>query len=196
MQAKKSPRTNQERSDATREALLQAARALFVERGYAETSTPDIVAAAGITRGALYHHFADKRALFRAVVEAEARAVAHEIDRSTTNSSSPLAALLAGSETYLKAMKLPGRTRLLLIDGPAALGVAAMQEIDNDSSAQTLRDGLQAAMQAPKGVSLAHLTALLSAAFDRAALEIDAGEEARAVTTAMKLVITKVVGGS
>ena len=63
-------RTNRDRTERTRAALLQAARALFVAKGYADTSTPEIVAAAGITRGALYHHFDDKRALFRAVVAA------------------------------------------------------------------------------------------------------------------------------
>jgi AcrR family transcriptional regulator len=194
MQAKRLPRTNQERSDATRDALLKAARKLFVDRGYAETSTPDIVAAAGITRGALYHHFEDKRALFRAVVEAEARAVADEIEQSTGSAATPLAALLSGTDAYLVTMTVPGRTRLLLIDGPAALGVAAMQEIDEASSAQTLRNALEAVMKPPKGVSLDHLTALLSASFDRAALEIDGAEDPRAVTAAMKFVLTKIVG--
>jgi AcrR family transcriptional regulator len=193
MQAKRLPRTNQERSDATRDSLLNAARKLFIERGYAETSTPDIVAAAGITRGALYHHFEDKRALFRAVVEAEGSAVADEIERSTGIAAAPLASLLAGTDAYLEAMTVRGRTRLLLIDGPAALGIAAMQEIDAATSAQTLHDALDAVMKPPKSVSLDHLTALLSAAFDRAALEIDAGADRRAVTAAMKLILTKVV---
>uniref|UniRef100_UPI001ABCFCCB SDR family NAD(P)-dependent oxidoreductase n=1 Tax=Variovorax paradoxus TaxID=34073 RepID=UPI001ABCFCCB len=72
-------RTNKERTETTRQALTEAARALFVDQGYGQTSTPDIVAAAGITRGALYHHYADKRDLFRHVLEQESRAVAAEI---------------------------------------------------------------------------------------------------------------------
>ncbi|NUS71372.1 MAG: helix-turn-helix transcriptional regulator, partial [Ensifer adhaerens] len=76
MQQDISRRSNRERSDTTRAAILDAARGLFVTRGYADTSTPDIVAAAGLSRGALYHHFEDKKALFRAVAEREASAVA------------------------------------------------------------------------------------------------------------------------
>ncbi len=62
-------RTQTERSEATREALVEAARILFAERGYAGVGTEEIVRAAGVTRGALYHHFDDKRELFAAVYE-------------------------------------------------------------------------------------------------------------------------------
>ncbi|MGN7701953.1 helix-turn-helix domain-containing protein [Cellulosimicrobium sp. 22601] len=78
-----SRRTNAERTLATRSALVAAARELFVDPGYAEASTPQIAAAAHVTRGALYHHYTDKRDLFRAVVEAEAEAVAREIEART-----------------------------------------------------------------------------------------------------------------
>lgn len=94
---------NQSRAvGATTAALLDAARELFVRHGYAETATPSIVARARITRGALYHHFADKRALFRAVVEDEARAVARHIEDTTRTEQDPLGALLTGSDAYLK----------------------------------------------------------------------------------------------
>src|SRR5918997_5375484 len=62
-------RTQEERSTATRGALVDAGRRLWAERGYAAVGTPEIAAAAGVTRGAMYHQFADKAALFRAVVE-------------------------------------------------------------------------------------------------------------------------------
>ena len=91
MQEANSPRrSNRERTEATRAALLDAARKLFVEKSYAETGTPEIVAAAGVTRGALYHHFADKQALLRAVVEAESQAVAQEIDRAALTFGMPM----------------------------------------------------------------------------------------------------------
>jgi AcrR family transcriptional regulator len=190
LQPKRSPRANRERSDATRRALIGAARRLFVRHGYAGTSTPGIVAAAGLTRGALYHHFEDKRALFRAVVEAEARAVADQIEASAGAAAGPLPALLAGAAAYLGAMAAPGRARLLLVDGPAVLGPELMRDIDERSSALTLREGLRAAAAPlPGGVALERLTPLVSAAFDRAALDLAAGASPRAVEAAMRFLL-------
>lgn len=193
MQRAKAKRTNQERSEATTAALLSAARELFVRHGYAETATPSIVARARITRGALYHHFADKRDLFRAVVEAEARAVARHIEDSTQPEQDPLAALLTGSDAYLQAMTVPGRTRLLLIEGPAVLGVQAMQAIDEGTAARTLLEGLREAMGKPRGVSLERLASLLSAAFDRAALDLEGGADLREVSAAIRHLLVKLV---
>lgn len=73
MQQENQRRTNRQRTEETREKLIEAARRMFVEKSYAETSTPEIVAAAGVTRGALYHHFADKQALFATIAEREPR---------------------------------------------------------------------------------------------------------------------------
>jgi AcrR family transcriptional regulator len=171
------PRSNRERTDATRQALIDAARSLFVQLGYGDTSTPAIVAAAHITRGALYHHFADKRDLFRAVLEQEARAVAQDIEAAAPAGSTAREALLAGSDAYLAAMRAPGRTRLLLVDAPAVLGPAEARALDDAHAARSLHEGLGAALE-EAGVQpapLAELAALLSAAFDHAALAVDAG---------------------
>jgi AcrR family transcriptional regulator len=180
MQEAKERRSNRDRTEATRRELIAAARRLFTEKSYAETSTPEIVAAAGVTRGALYHHFADKQALFQAVVEQEAEEVAAEIERASPASLSPRDALIAGSDAYLAAMRALGRTRLLLLDGPAVLGRAVMDEIDGRHGNRTLREGLIAAMRSGtmKTLPTDALTGLLAAAFDRAALAIDAGASA------------------
>lgn len=180
MQRKSVRLSNPERTEATRRSLIAAARELFVTRGYAETSTPEIVAAAGVTRGALYHHFADKQALFREVVEQEAAAVAGEIDEATAPGQAPRAALLQGSQAFLAAMAKPGRTRLLLLDGPAVLGRGEMDAIDRRHGNRTLREGLTYAMQqkAMPSLPVDALTAVLAAAFDRAALAITEGAPA------------------
>ncbi|MDX3928593.1 MAG: TetR family transcriptional regulator [Shinella sp.] len=180
-------RSNRERTESTVSALIEAARALFVEKGYVETATPDIVAAAGVTRGALYHHFEDKKALFRAVVEREAQAVAAAIEERAAPAGSPREALLAGAAAYFDAMAKEGRTRLMLLDGPAVLGFASIGAIDSENAEGTLRDGLAAALAAA-GKSdrlIGALTALLSAAFDRAAIAIEAGESRADLETAI-----------
>lgn len=169
-------RTNKERTESMRLALMAAARQLFVEKGYAETATPDIASAAGVTRGALYHHFEDKKALFAAIVADEARQVGAEIEASAAGLSNARDALLTGARGYFDAMAVPGRTRLLLLDGPAILGLPNLQIIDAEHVEASLKAGLADLFAANGNVTLLDAFAqLLSASFDRAALAIEAG---------------------
>jgi AcrR family transcriptional regulator len=190
-------RSNRERTEMTRAALVNAARKLLIEKGYAGTATPDIVAAAAVTRGALYHHFADKRALFHAVVEQEAATVAAEIERAAPQARTAVEALLSGGDAYLQAMREAGRTRLLLLDGPAVLGREAMDAIDNRHGNRTLREGLVAAMQSReiRRIPIDPLTALVAAAFDRAALAIEGGADPDAFKLAMHALIEGLLDG-
>ncbi|MCU0827877.1 MAG: TetR/AcrR family transcriptional regulator [Tabrizicola sp.] len=165
-------RTQRERSDAMRTALIRAGRDLFVRLGFASTGTPDIVAAAGVTRGALYHHFVDKEALFAAVVRAEAEAVAAEIEAADYVGLEPVDALIRGGQAYLAAMAVPGRARLMLVEAPAILSPHVLMEIDLGTGGRTLETALQAAGT----VDPRPMASLLSAAFDRAALAIERGE--------------------
>ncbi len=192
MQQEPIRRSNVERTRATRARLLAAARELFVAKGYAETGTPEIVAAANVTRGALYHHFADKQALFHAVVEQESAAVAQEIEKAAPSSMPPVDALIAGGVAFIRAMRAHGRTRLLLLDGPAVLGRAELDRIDLETGALgSLRDGLSAAMAsgALPSLPLGAFTALLSAAFDRAALAVDDGADPTDYETVIAAII-------
>lgn len=180
MQEKSEVRSNKNRTEATRSALLTAARQLFAEKGYAETSTPEIVRTAGVTRGALYHHFEDKVALFRAVITEEFRAVAEEITKSAKSvPGSALDALRQGSRGFLDAMSDKGRVRIMLRDGPAVLGQMELDKIDRDTSADTLRLGLAEAMEEGeiKRLPLDALTKQLSALFDRSALAVSEGDD-------------------
>lgn len=179
--------SNEDRSALTRAALLKAARKLFVEKGYADTATPELVKAAGVTRGALYHHFEDKKAIFRAVVEAECRQIADAIRAATTEPSSPLAALKQGARAYFDAMQDKGRVQLVLIEGPAALGLGAIQQINDQNAGETLSKGIAAAIASGEIQELptAALSPLLDAAFDRAALEIANGAPRPEIEAAM-----------
>lgn len=180
MQEEKPTRSNKSRTEATRAALIRAARKLFAEKGYAETSTPEIVKAAGVTRGALYHHFEDKLAVFRAVVTEEYISVANEISASATaKPGSAIEALQRGSRGYLCAMQDPGRVRIMLLDGPAALGQIELDQIDQETSANALRLGLLEAMRTKqiKTLPIEALTVQLSALFDRAALAVSEGDD-------------------
>lgn len=172
----RSPRPQADRRAATRTALLTAARALFADQGYAATGTPEIVAAAGVTRGALYHHFADKIELFRAVIEAEHAALAAAIAAATMAPVDAIASLIDGGAAYLVAMNAPGRRRLLLVEAPAVLGQAEARAIDARYARASLAEGVRAALAdgilppVPETV----FTDLLDALFDRAAeAEID-----------------------
>ena len=165
-------RTNAERSDTTRDALLTAARRLFAEKGYAATGTPEIVAAAKVTRGALYHHFADKADLFRAVAEREHGRIAAEIEAAAPPDMDPVAAIVEGGEAFLAAMADPGRRRILLVEAPAVLGPAAATAIDAEHAGRTLVEGVTAAIEAGalRPLPPAVLADLLDAIYDRAAL--------------------------
>ncbi|MCV9962090.1 TetR/AcrR family transcriptional regulator [Pararhizobium sp. BT-229] len=174
-----------------RAALIAAARALFVEKGYADTATPDIVDKAGVTRGALYHHFEDKKALFAAVVAEEARKVSEEIESASAGSVTARDGILDGTRAYFDSLGVPGRIRLLLLDGPSVLGSDTMQQLNEEYSEASLKAGLRE-LFAAGGKSpdlLDAFTGLLGAAFDRAALAIAAGASRKDYEQAIAVLI-------
>ena len=117
-----SRRTQAERRAETRGQLLAAARKLFAERGFAETGTPDIVAAAGVTRGALYHHFGDKKGLLQAVIreiDAEMTARLHKVSAAAPNRWQ---GFVDECVAYIEMALEPEIQRIMFRDGPAVLG--------------------------------------------------------------------------
>jgi AcrR family transcriptional regulator len=143
-------RTQAERSEATRDALIEAARALFAERGYAEVGTEEIVRAAGVTRGALYHHFGGKRDLFEAVYERVELELAQRIATGAlaASATSPLEAMRAGAEMFLQAATEPEAQRIALLDGPSVLGWDRWREIAAEHGLGLIEATLQAAVEA------------------------------------------------
>ncbi|WUH94261.1 TetR family transcriptional regulator [Streptomyces sp. NBC_00433] len=122
--------TQRERSDATVEDLLKAARTLFATAGYAATSLDAVCERAGVTKGALYHHFAGKKQLFSAVYTREQERLSARITAAyTALAADPWEAVFAGSRAYLEAALDPEVQRITLFDAPGALGWEAMRDL-------------------------------------------------------------------
>jgi AcrR family transcriptional regulator len=143
-------RTQAERSESTRGALIEAARGLFAERGYSGVGTEEIVRAAGVTRGALYHHFDGKRDLFEAVYERIEAELAERIATGAlaANAESPLEAMRVGAEMFLQACTEPEAQRIVLLDGPSVLGWDRWREIAAEHGLGLIEASLQAAIDA------------------------------------------------
>ncbi len=174
-------RTQAERSEATRDGLIEAARALFAQRGYAAVGTEEIVRAAGVTRGALYHHFDGKRDLFEAVYERIEVELAQRIASGALDSGAaePLEAMRAGAEMFLQAATEPEAQRIVLLDGPSVLGWDRWREIAAEHGLGLIEATLQAAIDAGAIADqpvrpLAHV---LMGALDEAAMLVARAED-------------------
>lgn len=180
-------RTQAERLAATRAALLKEARAIFASTGYEAAATEEIVKRAKVTRGALYHHFRDKRDLFEAVVEEVARGIATTIDDMTVPVSDPLEMLIEGMRAFLDACLDPAVRRIYLIDAPAVLGWHRWREIDAPHGVRSLREGIAAvlAVRPDPALAIEPLTFLLSGASNEAALWVAEAKDEKAARRAM-----------
>ena len=137
-----------ERSEATRARLLETARRLFAERGYAGVGTEELVKQAGVTRGALYHHFRDKKDLFRAVYSATEREIVEQLAREMEATGDPWDFLVTGFRRFLDICTDPAHMRIGLLDAPAVLGWQEWRAIGAEYGLGVLIAGLQAAMDA------------------------------------------------
>lgn len=174
-------RTQAERSESTRGALIEAGRALFAERGYAGVGTEEIVRAAGVTRGALYHHFDGKRELFEAVYERIEVELAERIAAGAlaANAESPMEAMRVGARMFLEACTEPEAQRIVLLDGPSVLGWDRWREIAAEHGLGLIEASLQAAIDTGAIASqpvrpLAHV---LMGALDEAAMLVARAED-------------------
>ena len=124
-------RSQRERSALTRDALIRVAREQFAAHGYAGIGTEAIVRAAGVTRGALYHQFADKAALFAAVFETVEADVMARIDAAVATSglADVIDLMKLGADTWLDACSDPAISRIILVDAPSVLGWEQWREI-------------------------------------------------------------------
>jgi AcrR family transcriptional regulator len=188
-------RTQVERSETTRNALIAAARRLFTERGYEGVSAEEIVRTAGVTRGALYHHFGGKPKLLEAVyeqIEAESTQRAAKVVLGSAMTS-PLAAMRAGIEVFLDDCADPEMQRIVLHDAPAVLGWERWREIAAANGLGLIEASLVAAIDAGeiRPLPVRAMAHLLLGALDEAAMLLARSEdpEARSEVTAVLLTL-------
>jgi len=187
------------RSQATRAKLVAAGRHLFAKRGYAGVGTEQIVKRARVTRGALYHHFADKRDLFRAVVEALEVELVERIAAALASESpdDPIESMKLAVRTFLDAALDPGRARITLIEAPSVLGWAEWREID-------ARYGLglaSAALEGAMGVGriprqpVAPLAGIFVAALGEAGIMVATAEDPGAARAEVEAALELLIDG-
>jgi AcrR family transcriptional regulator len=141
-------RKQADRSHATRAALLASGRALFAERGFAGTAREEIVERAGVTRGALHHHFGTKQDLFAAVFEELEAELAARIAAAAMAGAEPRDQLRRGCHEFLDAALDPAVQRIVLLDAPAVLGWAAWRDVDARYGLGLVTEGLRAVFAA------------------------------------------------
>jgi AcrR family transcriptional regulator len=180
------PRTKAGQREATVTALCDAARALFAERGFAAVGTEEIVQRAGVTRGALYHHFrGGKEELFHTVLVQITAETARRVAAAAQAEQDAWEALIVGADEVLDACAIPDVARIVLIEGPAVLGWDVWRAIDSEYGLGLVERALERAMDAGSLVRqpTAPLAQVLLGAVHEAAMVVaqaDDREEARA----------------
>jgi AcrR family transcriptional regulator len=174
------PRTKSEQREATTGRLMVAARELFAQRGYAAVGTEEIVQRAGVTRGALYHHFrGGKEELFRAVLIQLSAETTQQVMQAAAAAADPWEALVIGANAFLDASVTPEVQRIMLVDGPSVLGWDVWRAADSDYALGLLEQALQRAIDAGRLIdqparALAHV---LIGALDEAAMVVARAED-------------------
>lgn len=192
-------RSQPDRSAATRAALVTAARALFAEHGFGGVGTQTIARAAGLSRGALYHQFADKIELFAAVYEAIEEDVARRLgDRiAAAGATDPIDVLALGADAWLDACAEREVQQIVLLDGPVVLGWQRWREIGMRYGLGLVEGVLAQAIAAGRipeqpVPALAHV---LVGALDEAALYVARADDQATASTEMREVVSRLVAG-
>ncbi len=178
-------RSKAEQAATTTSRLIATARTLFTRQGFARTATEEIVVMAEVTRGALYHHFTDKRALFEAVfLELQAETGAR-IAAAAAPHDDTWDRIIAGCRAFLAAACAPDFAQIVLRDGPAVLGAEAWRRADEAHSLFQLRQSLQALNDAGVALDVEATLQLLNGALNEAAMWIaDASDRDAALARA------------
>ena len=189
-------RTQAERSAATRDALVTAGRELFGRRGYADVGTEEVVHAAGVSRGALYHHFADKAELFAAVFQSveEVANVRVGAALAAAGPDDPIAAMRFATAAFLDVCTEPGMARIMLIDAPAVLGAQAesdVSESDLGLVVQLLSRGIELGRITPQPVM--PLARILVGALREAAVFLAGAPDSAAAREQVGAILNRII---
>jgi AcrR family transcriptional regulator len=189
-------RTQAQRRASTRRALLDAARSLFAEKGYHGTAAEEIVGRAGLTRGALYHHFEDKRDLFRVVVDEMEGEIDEEIEAAERAQPGLPEAVMAGYRAFIDAVLDPEMRRTFFLDGPSVLGWE-WREMDARHAVGKIEEGLEALIAEgfvePQPVG--PLARLINGTLLEAAFFVAASEDPEAARDEVWGAMERLVGG-
>ena len=192
------PRASATDAAETARRVLEAAREVFAADGFAAASVDDIARRAGVTRGAVYHHYDGKPGLFRAVAEQLQAEVAARVVAEAEQEADAAGQLRAGSHAFLDAITDDRAARVLLIDAPAVLGWTRWRELDAAASGRELREAVEA-LGTVRPELVDALTQQLSGAMNEAALWLaDAGDDAtarEAAHAALDLILDAVAPG-
>jgi AcrR family transcriptional regulator len=185
-----------ERGQATRAQVLEVAERLFTELGYDGTSIATVLAETGVSRGAFYHHFPSKEALFETVLESVEERVAATLQAAAAKEKDPADAIRAGCRAWLDLAADPTVLRITLIDAPSVVGWSRWREIDERHGFGLLLAGLQATGRFPEPIlhPVAHM--LLAATLEAALLIARAGprtKEARDARAGVEELLDRVL---
>ncbi len=186
-----------QRTEATRTKLLQVARRMFVAHGYQAVPAEDLVREAGLTRGALYHHFGGKDGLFAALYAEVQGEVTARIDQAADGAGDAWGALRAGCHAFLECCMDPEVQRIVLLDAPVVLSWEAWREVDVRSGLGSLKEGLRQAQQGGliDEQSVEAAAHLLLGAMNEAAMWIARAPEPPAALAQAKRVLDQFLDG-
>src|SRR3954454_1548005 len=191
------PGRRESEAQATRDALIRGALELFTKRGYAGVGTEEIVARAKVTRGALYHHFTDKRDLFRAVFERVEGDLMERIGATMEVADDPWDLMVKGMTSFLDACEEPAVKQISLTDAPAVLGWEEWREIDNRHGLGLTRTALEGAVSAGvlRPIAVDPMAHLLVAALSEAAFVIAHARQPRKARAEVEEALLQLVEG-
>jgi AcrR family transcriptional regulator len=183
-----------EQGRATRDHLVEVASRLFAERGYEDTSIEDVLTAAQVSRGALYHHFAGKDALFVAVMELVEGRIAASLRAAIAQAPDPVAALHAAALGWISLAGDPAISRIVLIDGPAVIGLERWREGGQQAVAE-MRVILQAISDQGRLASglVGSFAHILVGALDEIALVVAQADDPAAVLGEGRTAVTELL---